>query len=76
MTSMAKKAKKRENRSVKDDRRARLVEEAILLVWSSLNSHLPYTYRKYSNAKGENKQFHKKCVKEYIRIIEILKEFY
>lgn len=50
--------------------RAKLVERAIKLVYSSLSSHLPYMYIK----TAEGKAFHKKCTKEYSELIKILSE--
>lgn len=44
------------------------MEKAVRLVWSSLESHLTYTYRKSS----EGKRFHLRCVKEYAKILEII----
>jgi hypothetical protein len=41
------------------------VENIIRQAWSSLESHLPYTHKKSS----EGKKFHKKCVEEYLDII-------
>jgi hypothetical protein len=75
---MAKKKRKKNSLSKRqnEDRRAKLIEEAMKIVWSSLDSHLPYTHKKYTNANGEHRGFHKKCVKEYVRLMEILKEFY
>jgi hypothetical protein len=46
----------------------KILEEVIKSVWSSLVSHLPYTYQKSS----EGKIFHKKCVREYSVIIDKL----
>lgn len=44
------------------------LERAIRLVWTSLESHLPWTYKKSS----EGKKFHRKCVKEYAETIKII----
>ena len=41
--------------------RAREVEALIRSIWSSLESHLPYTHEK----SPEGVRFHKRCVKEY-----------
>ena len=46
----------------------KILEEVIKSVWSSLVSHLPYTYLKSS----EGKRFHKTCVKDYADIINKL----
>jgi len=45
----------------KTDQRAIDVEKVILAQWSSLISHLEWTYKK----SAEGKTFHKKCVKQY-----------
>ena len=50
--------------------RAKLIERAIRLAWSSLESHLPYTY------KGKEQAFDRKCVAEYAEIIQILTQLY
>jgi hypothetical protein len=49
-------------------KKEREIEEAIRLTWSSLESHLRYTYAK----SAEGTRFHKKCTQEYARVIEIL----
>lgn len=59
---------------MKIDERARKVEAAIRLSYSSLASHLQYTYGKVP--KGESRAFHKRCVKEYATIIKLLSELY
>lgn len=46
------------------------IVKAVRLVWSSLQSHLEYTYKK----SWEGKQFHKKAIREYSEIISILSE--
>lgn len=52
--------------------RAKLVDEAIRLVWASLESHLMYTHTKDEAGYG----FHKQTTKEYARLIQILTELY
>lgn len=46
------------------------IERAIRLTWSSLESHLQYTHKQSS----EGKTFHRKCVKEYSELINILSD--
>jgi hypothetical protein len=46
-------------------RRAKLVERIIRQSWSSLDSHLPWTYLK----SREGVKFHKQAIKEYLDII-------
>jgi hypothetical protein len=46
---------------MKADERAKLIEKNIRSVYSSLESHLAWMYRKSS----EGKRFHKKCVTDY-----------
>lgn len=52
--------------------RAQKIDEAIRLIWDSLQSHLEWTHKQSS----EDEQFHKKCVKEYTALIKILTELY
>lgn len=54
------------------DRRAKKVDEALRLVWSSLESHLDLTSKK----SYEGKTFHKRCVKGYARIVSLLSDLY
>lgn len=53
---------------MKTKEKDKILEEVIKSVYSSLESHLPYTYTKTS----EGKRFHKKCVREYAEIINKL----
>lgn len=57
---------------MKKSDRAKLIEEAVRMVYDSLESHLPWTHR----ISSEGEKFHKKCVKEYVRIIEVLAQLY
>ena len=60
-------------------KRAKKIDEAIRLAWSSLESHLLWTHKplsKQSKKEGETHKFHKKCVNEYARSIKILSELY
>lgn len=41
------------------------VEQIIRQAWSSLESHLQYTHKRTS----EGQKFHKKCVEEYLDIM-------
>lgn len=52
--------------------RAQKIDEAIRLIWDSLQSHLEWTHKQSS----EGEQFHKRCVKEYTALIKILTELY
>ncbi len=52
--------------------RAKEVERAMRLVWSSLESHLIFTHRKST----EGIKFHKKCVREYAELLDILSKLY
>ena len=56
----------------KAQKRARHVEKIIRQTWSSLESHLKYTYRHTS----EGQKFHKDCVREYVEIIKNVIELY
>ncbi|RTL06186.1 hypothetical protein EKK58_06100 [Candidatus Dependentiae bacterium] len=60
-------------RNVAKQQRAEKVNEAIRLVWGSLDSHLYYT--NHTPKDGTNK-FHQECVKEYARLITLLSELY
>ena len=48
--------------------KAKKLEETIKSLYSSLVSHLPYTYTKST----EGKNFHRQCVKDYARDIKNL----
>lgn len=66
-------------KSSKADIRAKMIDEAIKLTWSSLQSHLGYTYTE--TPKGYTRErtgraFHKKCVQDYTRVITILTKLY
>lgn len=52
--------------------RAEDIEKAMNLVWSSLNSHLPWTYKNSS----EGKIFHRRCVSEYVELLRLLNKLY
>lgn len=62
----------------KTNERAKLIEDALRLVWSSLESHLEHTHqtKRLNKKSGESLTFHKKCVREYARLIEILSRLY
>lgn len=52
--------------------RAKLIEEAIRLTYSSLESHLPYVHD--PDKVGAN--FHAEAAGDYSRVIEILTKLY
>jgi hypothetical protein len=54
------------------DERAKKVETAMRLAWSSLESHLQYTHGRHPDGKLH----HKKCVKEYCELLRLLSELY
>lgn len=58
--------------NMKKDKRAKLVDKAIRLVWASLDTHLDYTHKEHHDSAN----FHKKCVREYAGLIKILSELY
>lgn len=61
----------------KKDERAKKIEEAIRLTYDSLQSHLPYTHEEPDmTSRDETKAFHRKSVKEYVRLLTILTELY
>ena len=43
------------------------------IVTESLDSHLHHTYGK--QRYGETKEFHKKCIKEYLEVLNILSKY-
>lgn len=49
-----------------EQKRAKSIEKIMNLTISSLVSHLPWTYLK----SREGVSFHKKCVKEYLSILD------
>lgn len=59
----------------KEKLRARKIDRAIRLAISSLKSHLYYTHDG-ELARGEDFNFHKKCVKEYCELIKLLGDLY
>lgn len=56
----------------KADKRAKKVEKAMRLTWESLESHLPWAHRKSS----EGAVFHKKAIKSYLEIMNLLYDLY
>jgi len=54
---------------MKKRNRSKKIRRIIRNVFSSLDSHLEYTYKK-GLEKPEDNNFHKKCVKEYAKIIK------
>ena len=59
----------------KADEKAKKIERAIRLAWGSMETHLIYAYGKPAKVQG-NTAFHKKCVREYAEIINILSQLY
>lgn len=61
--------------------RAKKIDRGMRLVYDSLQSHLEDTHtpssgsKKYADTVGD-KNFHKKCVKEYAEVIGILADLY
>lgn len=55
--------------------RAKEIDKAIRLVWSSLESHLYYTHSG-DMIRDEDHEFHQKCVQEYSEILLILSKLY
>lgn len=57
--------------------RAKAIDEAMRLVYDSLQSHLPFTHvGADALMPGETTEFHKNCVKEYSRVLELLSKLY
>ena len=63
--------------SSKTKMRAKIVDKCLIMVWSSLFSHLGWTYTKLGNPKlnGTN-MFQKKTVKEYSELIFLISQLY
>lgn len=59
-----------------EEKRAKLVEKAIRLVWESLESHLTLTHAKIDAKTDGTHAFQKKCVKEYAELIKIIADLY
>ena len=57
------------------DFKAKEIEKAIRLTWSSLESHLLYTHSG-KLIRDEDREFHKQCVQEYADIIKVLSQLY
>jgi len=57
-----------------DEERAVIVDELILKVWGSLESHLGYTHTEV--APPESNAFHKECVAEYASMLVLLSQLY
>ena len=57
---------------MKSNERAKLIEEACRLIWSSFESHLEWTYKE----TPEGKRFQRQCIKEYARLLSILSRLY
>lgn len=57
------------------DFKAKEIERAIRLAFSSLESHLQYTHGGRL-VRNEDREFHKNCIKEYADIIKVLSELY
>jgi len=63
--------------SKRADERAKKIEEAIRLTWDSLQSHLQYTHgQEELMLRDETKPFHKRCVRDYAKVLKILTELY
>jgi hypothetical protein len=56
----------------KKDERAKLIERAARLVWSSLESHLTWTHK----SSSEGKHFHRRCCAEYGELMHIITKLY
>lgn len=58
--------------------RTEKVARSIQIVAESLISHIPHTYGELSAAQkrmGESPSFHKKCVREYVEVLDTLSQF-
>lgn len=66
-----------QKRPTSDDR-ARKVSEGIRIATDSLISHLEYTHgvsKKYL-IRNETKVFHRKCVRDYAKLIHLLSQLF
>lgn len=59
---------------MKTKTRSKVVAGLIRSVWASLDSHLDYVHKKVP--KPESNKFHRKCVKEYTKMILELTRLY
>ena len=50
--------------------RLKVIGKLLVMVWDSLNSHIPWM----NDKSDEGPEFHKKCVKEYAEMIKMLSE--
>jgi hypothetical protein len=57
-----------------DEERAIAIDELILKVWGSLESHLGYTHTEVP--PPESNTFHKECVLEYAEMLVLLAKLY
>jgi hypothetical protein len=58
-----------------EQERARKIDEAMRLVWASLETHLIYTHAG-KLIRNETYDFHKKTVIEYVALLKLLSELY
>ena len=56
--------------------RAELVAQALRMVWGSLDSHLDWSYEGNPDQTGGNNDFHKECVVDYIKLMEVIVKLY
>ena len=59
---------------MKPNDRAKLVERGMKLTWASLASHLPYLQK--GRGKSEPPRFHKRAVREYAELLQILSKLF
>jgi hypothetical protein len=53
----------------------KIIEKIIKLTWSSLDSHLEWTYAK-ELGKGETNTFHRRCVRDYAETMYLVTQLY
>ena len=58
---------------MKTKNRAKTIDEMMRLIWSSLESHLEWTHE---HGKDGDMKFHKKCVKEYVKMMKLTSDLY
>jgi len=69
----------REMRKTSACERAKLIDDAMRMVWVSLESHLTHTHSTAMLNKKDKKEtcaFHKKCVRDYVELMSTLSKLY
>ena len=69
--------KKKTNKKAEFTEKERKIGKLMISTWSSLESHILWTYKELGNANNrEDAKFHIECVKEYVEMLKLLSELY